>query len=82
MRNTKELCEIAKLLGEENEKRLKDSITDIIIEEVKRDIESLNVYLIDVDELIDDIREDIRSDLKERLYKEYMEIIENKLDMG
>ena len=36
-----ELLAITKVLGEENEKRFKDAVTDLLIEQVKDDLENL-----------------------------------------
>ena len=46
---------LIKLLGEENEKRLKDTITDIIIDAVRDDVDSYTrqSYIIDPDEFIE-----------------------------
>ena len=41
------LLAITKLLGEENENRLKDAVTDLLIEQVKGDLHSISHYLID-----------------------------------
>ena len=45
-----ELTKIAKLLGEDNEKRLKDKITDLLIQRVDEDLNDMCTYLIDFEE--------------------------------
>ena len=48
-----ELLAITKVLGEENAIRFKDAVTDLLIEQVKDDLENLSNYLIDWEELFD-----------------------------
>lgn len=75
-----QLTKIAELLGEDNAKRLKDTITDMIIEQVKSDMDNMTVYLIDFEIVLDGIRRDIERDVRERLANEYVEVLRKRLD--
>lgn len=75
-----ELTNIAKLLGEENEKRLKDTITDLLIQQVEEDLDSMCVYLIDFESMMCEIRKDVERAAKEKLINGYMEKFHKKMD--
>lgn len=70
---------ITKLLGEENEKRFKDAVTDLLIEQVKDDLENMSNYLIDWEELFDEIRAEIKEEFREKVRTKYMKAAEEKL---
>lgn len=76
----KELSNIVKLLGEENEKKLKDSITDLLIERVDEDLRDMCTYIIDFEETFDQIRKDVEKDVKEMMYRKYMDKMEQKMN--
>lgn len=73
-----ELTKIAKLLGEENEKKLRDSMTDILIERFEEDLNDMNCYLIDYEALFDEIRKEVKSVMKDKVTKMYMAKAEEK----
>lgn len=74
-----ELLAITKVLGEENEKRFKAEVTDLLINQVKDDLSSMCNYLIDWEELFDEIREELKEEFKTRLREKYMRIAEDRL---
>ena len=74
-----ELLAITKVLGEENEKRFKDAVTDLLIEQVKDDLENMSNYLIDWEELFDEIRAEIKEEFREKVRTMYMKAAEQKL---
>lgn len=73
-----ELTKIAKLLGEENEKKLKDSITDLLIERFMEDLDDMGCYMIDYEQLFDEVRVEVESVMKNKIMKMYMEKAEKK----
>ena len=73
-----ELTKIAKLLGEENEKKLKDSITDMLIERFESDLDDMGCYMIDYEALFDEIRKEVKSAMKDKVTKMYMAKAEEK----
>ena len=77
MLNTK----IAELLGEENEKRLKDRITDILIEQAEEDIKERYKYeyVIAFDDIFKKVAEEIEEETKKRMKEKYMKMLEEKL---
>ena len=74
-----ELLAITKVLGEENATRFKDAVTDLLIEQVKDDLENLSNYLIDWEELFDEIRAEIKEEFREKVRTKYMKAAEQKL---
>lgn len=74
-----ELLAITKVLGEENAKRFKDAVTDLLIEQVKDDLENLSNYLIDWEELFDEIRTEIKEEFRDKVRAKYMKAAEIKL---
>ena len=61
-----QLNELAKLLGEENEKRLKSSITDLLIEQVADELRENYEFLIDYDHLFSEVIGEIEEEFKSR----------------
>lgn len=74
------LSAFAKLLGEENEKRFRDSITDKLIKQATDDMKRTCGYLIDWEELVDDIYDELKQEVKEKIRKKYMDNLESKLE--
>lgn len=58
---------LIRLLGEENEKRLKDAITDMLIDQVQKDLETADEYIIYYDKLFDEIRQEVERRVKEKV---------------
>lgn len=77
---TYELLNIVKLLGEENEKKLRDGITDLILKRIEEDLEDINIYLMDLEAMLDDFRRDIEKEAKEKIMKKYMDKLEENLN--
>ena len=73
--NLKELTTIAKLLGEENEKRLKDAITDALIQTAEDDIRERYKY--DYIIAFDSIYEEVNRELQEEMKQRWLKNIEN-----
>lgn len=74
-----EILAITKVFGEENEKRFKDAITDLLIEQVRDDLANMSNYLIDWEELIEEIRSEIKEEFQEKIREKYLKIAEEKL---
>lgn len=75
-----EVMAIAKLLGEDNEKRLKDEITELLIERVRDDLADYSDYLMDYDKLFVDIEEEMFEEVKNEFRNRYMEAMYGKID--
>lgn len=73
-----QLNELSKLLGEENEKRLKSSITDLLIEQVADELRENYEYLIDYDHLFSEVIGEIEEEFKSRIREKYMGILDEK----
>lgn len=76
----KELTGIMKLLGEENEKRLKDTITDLLINQFEDDLQNMTDYMCDYDEIFDEVRKEVTSIMKEKIKMIYLEKAEAKFN--
>lgn len=70
---------IAKLLGEENEKRLRDEVTDILIEHIRDELWDWDRYLFDWDEMFAQIYDEVCNSAKEKLTAKYMADLNKKL---
>lgn len=66
------LSNLAKLLGEENEKKFKDAMTDLLIKQFEDDLENMSCYMIDYEEVFDDVRKEVKSIMKDKIAKAYM----------
>ena len=75
-----ELLNIVKLLGEENEKKLKDGITDLLLKRIEEDLDDISIYLMDLESMLDEIKKDIEKEAKEKIMKKYMDKLEEKLN--
>lgn len=80
MKKADELLGIAKLLGEENEKRLKDGIVDLLLQQVENDIEQKYKweYSIDFDDMIESVKNEVESIVKEKMLAKYMEVVDKE----
>ena len=73
-----ELTGIMKLLGEDNEKRLKDAITDLLINQFEDDLKNMTDYMFDYEEIFDEVRKEVKSVMKDKISRAYMKKIEAK----
>ena len=76
------LNSIINLLGEDNEKRLKDGITDLLLEQVERDLADRYEYdyIIAFDHLFEEAKELIEKEFKEKLAEKYREQMNKELE--
>ena len=67
----KEMTQVAALLGEENEQRLKDAVTDVLIRAAEKNIEEWmrECYVLDFSEMFDEIQAEVRAEVKKRIMK-------------
>ena len=72
------LHKITELLGEENEQRIKDSITDLIIEQVRKDLDYTGAYIVDIEEMLEEIQEEVQLELKKKVRSRYMRLADKK----
>ena len=72
------ILEITRLLGEENANKIKDKITEMLIERVQEDLNEMGVYLVDFESLFDEVIDEVRTDLKNKIAQKYMEKAEEK----
>ena len=71
---------IAELLGEQNIERLKDGIIDLLLDVIKNDLDTMNEYLIDFDDLFDEVRREVFDNVKYKMVKKYTNEIEMRFE--
>jgi hypothetical protein len=71
---------LVKLLGEENEKRLKDGITDLLLQQVEIDLHDKYEYdfILAFDDIYEEVKEEIKETVKQKMMKEYMKKLDGK----
>ncbi len=75
-----EVLRIAKLLGEENTQKLKDGITELLLNTIEDDLHDMGTYLIEFCDLFEEVRNEVFKDVKDKMVKEYTSQIENKFE--
>lgn len=76
----KDFNNIVKLLGENNEQKLKDTITDLLIDRFEDDLNDMGCYMIDYEQLFDEIRDEVKSTIKDKVAKVYLAKAEDKFN--
>lgn len=71
--------EVAKLLGEENVNRLKDTVTDLLIKRCEDELEDMAIYMIDYENLFEEVEEEVRAIVKDKIKQIYLEKAEDKI---
>lgn len=71
---------IAELLGEQNIERLKDGIIDLLLDAIKNDLDTMNEYLIDFDDLFDEVRREVFENVKDKMVNKYTNEIEMRFE--
>lgn len=69
---------VMELLGEDNVKKLQDNITDILLEQVRSDLE--DKYRYDYILAFEDIYEEVKELIEEEFKDKLMEIYREKMD--
>lgn len=72
------VLEIAKLLGEENVQKLRDSITDALIERCKDELDDMAIWVIDYEQLFDEIQDEVKAVMKNMIMNKYLEMAKGK----
>lgn len=81
MEDLRDLSVVATLLGEDNEKRLKDGITDLLLRQVELDLEDKYRYdfILAFDDIYKDVKEEIEEEFREKLAKKYRQHLNKAL---
>lgn len=76
------MLKIAELLGEENVQKLKDGITEMLLDAVKSDFDDATKYdyIINFEELFEEVREEAFANIKDKLVKKYTSEIESRFE--
>lgn len=73
------VLEVAKLLGEDNVNRLKNTVTDLLIKRCEDELEDMGIYIVDYENLFAEVEDEVRSIIKDRIVKAYLEKAEGKI---
>lgn len=71
--------EVAKLLGEENVNRLKDTVTDLLIKRCEDELEDMAIYMIDYENLFEEVEAEVRAIVKDKIKQIYLEKAEDNI---
>ena len=72
------VLEVAKLLGEENVNRLKDTVTDLLIKRCEDELEDMAIYMVDYEQMFDEIQDEVKAIMKNKIKNKYLEMAEGK----
>lgn len=75
-----ELTKLATIIGEDNEKRLKDSITDLLIKRVEEDLENFQDWIVDLNYLYDQVNSEVYKIVKDKMVEKYLEKMNVRID--
>lgn len=70
--------EVAKLLGEENVEKIKNSVTDMLIDRCREELEDMAIWVVDYERMFDEIQDEVKAIMKEKVMKKYLEMAEGK----
>lgn len=71
--------EVAKLLGEENVNRLRDTVTDLLIKRCEDELEDMTIYMIDYENLFEEVEKEVRAIVKDKIKQIYLTKAEDKI---
>jgi hypothetical protein len=71
--------EVAKLLGEENVNRLKDTVTDLLIKRCEDELNDMAIYMVDYEQLFAEVENEVRSIVKDRIMQLYLKEAEHRI---
>lgn len=72
------VLEVAKLLGEDNVEKIKNSVTDMLIDRCREELEDMAIWVVDYERMFDEIQDEVRAIMKEKVMKKYLEMAEGK----
>ena len=73
------VLEVAKLLGEENVNRLKDTVTDLLIKRCEDELNDMSIYMADYEQLFAEVEAEVRAIVKNKIMQIYLEKAETKI---
>lgn len=72
------VLEVAKLLGEDNVEKIKNSVTDMLIDRCREELEDMAIWVVDYERMFDEIQDEVRAIMKEKVMNKYLEMAEGK----
>lgn len=74
------MLRIVELLGEDNAQKLKDGITEILLEYVRANLEDFSNYLLNFEKLFDEVCEEVCDKVKDKMIKKYTKEVGKKFE--
>lgn len=74
------ILKIAESLGEENVQKIKDGITEMLLDYLKEDLENMEDCIINYNELFEDVRDEVFANIRDKMINKYTAEIEKKFD--
>ena len=69
---------VAQLLGEDNMEKIKNSVTDMLIERCREELEDMAIYMVDYERMFDEIQDEVKAIMKNKIKNKYLEMAEGK----
>lgn len=73
------VLEVAKLLGEDNVNRLKNTVTDLLIKRCEDELEDMAIYMVDYERLFAEVETEVRSIVKDKIMQLYLKEAEHRI---
>ena len=74
------MLKIAELLGEDNAQKLKDGITEMLLDYVRANLENFSEYLLNFEKLFDEVCEEVSDKVKDKMIKKYTKEVGKKFE--
>lgn len=74
------MLRIAKLLGEDNAHKLKDGITEMLLDYVRANLENFSNYLLNFENLFDEVCREVSDEVKDKMIKKYTKEVGKKFE--
>ena len=73
------VLEVAKLLGEENVNRLKDTVTNLLIKRCEEELDDMAIYMVDYERLFAEVEDEVRAIVKDKIMQVYLKQAEHRI---
>lgn len=74
------MLRIAELLGEDNAQKLKDGITEMLLDYVRVNLENFSDYLLNFEKLFDEVCSEVSDGVKDKMIKKYAKEVGKKFE--
>lgn len=74
------ILKIAELLGEDNAQKLRDGITEMLLEHVRTNLDDLSDYLLKFEKLFEEVSDEVCDNVKDKMIKKYTKEVGKKFE--